>query len=75
VADWREMKLLLDTNIFLEIILEQDKTEDAKALLESAGENELFISDYSLHYMFGALGSDPANCLIYQRKIGIKGVV
>jgi predicted nucleic acid-binding protein len=43
------MKLLLDTNIFLEIILEQDKTEDAKALLESAGENELFISDYSLH--------------------------
>jgi hypothetical protein len=23
----------------------------------------------------GSLGSDPANCLIYQLKVGIKGVV
>jgi hypothetical protein len=43
------MKLLIDTNIFLEIILEQEKAVDAKALLESAGEHDLFISDYSLH--------------------------
>jgi uncharacterized protein len=43
------MKLLIDTNIFLEIILEQEKADDAKALLESAGKHDLFISDYSLH--------------------------
>jgi hypothetical protein len=43
------MKLLLDTNIFLEIILDQEKAADAKALLGSAGEHDLFVSDYSLH--------------------------
>jgi predicted nucleic acid-binding protein len=57
------MKLLLDTNIFLEIILEQDKTEDAKALLESAGENELFISDYLLHSIFWGFGVGPSQLL------------
>jgi len=43
------MKLLLDTNIFLEIILDQEKSPDAKALLSKSEENEFFISDYSLH--------------------------
>jgi len=43
------MKLLLDTNIILEIILDQEKSPDAKALLSKSEENEFFISDYSLH--------------------------
>ncbi len=43
------MKLLIDTNIFLEIILGQDKSEEAKALLEKAEVHNFFISDYSLH--------------------------
>ena len=43
------MRLLLDTNIFLEIILDQEKSPDAKALLSKGEENEFFISDYSLH--------------------------
>ena len=43
------MKLLLDTNIFLEIILDQEKSPDAKALLLKGDENECFVSDYSLH--------------------------
>jgi predicted nucleic acid-binding protein len=43
------MKLLLDTNIFLEIILDQEKSPDVKALLSKGEENEFFISDYSLH--------------------------
>jgi PIN domain nuclease of toxin-antitoxin system len=43
------MKLLLDTNIFLEIILDQEKSPDAKTLLSRGDENEFFISDYSLH--------------------------
>jgi predicted nucleic acid-binding protein len=43
------MKALLDTNIFLEIILSQERAEEAKNLLRKSGENELFMTDYSLH--------------------------
>ncbi len=43
------MKLLLDTNIFLEIILDQEKAEEAKRLLLQAGKYDFFMSDYSLH--------------------------
>ncbi|MBV6394921.1 MAG: hypothetical protein HFACDABA_00492 [Anaerolineales bacterium] len=43
------MKALLDTNVFLEIILSQERANDAKELLLKAGRNEFFITDYSLH--------------------------
>ena len=45
------MKLFIDTNIFLEIILEQEKAENAKALLLKTEDHEFFISDFSLHSM------------------------
>lgn len=43
------MKLLVDTNIFLEIILDQKRTEEAKAFLANPDAHELFMSDYALH--------------------------
>lgn len=43
------MKALLDTNIFLEIILSQERAEEAKELLLKSAEHEFFITDYSLH--------------------------
>jgi uncharacterized protein len=43
------MKLLLDTNIFLEVILEQERSEEVKKLLSKVEEYEFFISDFSLH--------------------------
>jgi len=43
------MRLLIDTNVFLEVILEQEKAEEARDLLTKTEEHELFISDYSLH--------------------------
>lgn len=43
------MKALLDTNIFLEIILSQEKAEEARNLLLRSSQHEFFISDYSLH--------------------------
>ena len=43
------MKALLDTNIFLEIILSQEKAEEAKNLLLKSEQHEFFITDYSLH--------------------------
>jgi len=43
------MKMLIDTNIFLEIILEQEKAEEAKQLLLRTDEHELCLTDYSLH--------------------------
>ncbi len=43
------MRLLIDTNIFFELILKQEKAEEAKNILSKTQEHELFISDYSLH--------------------------
>lgn len=43
------MGFLIDTNIFLEIILNQEQSETAKELLTKQGNKEFFISDYSLH--------------------------
>jgi len=45
----RGLKYLLDTNIFLEIILEQDRSQEAKAFLTNSEDSLLYISDYSLH--------------------------
>lgn len=42
------MSYLLDTNIFLEILLDQDKKEVCKNFLQTYA-GELFISDFSLH--------------------------
>ena len=43
------MRLLIDTNVFLEIILEQQNARQAKELLQETAEHEFFITDYSLH--------------------------
>ena len=43
------MRLLIATNIFLEVLLEQDRAEEARQLLTRTEEHEFFISDFSLH--------------------------
>ncbi|MDX6404874.1 MAG: hypothetical protein QOH70_2329 [Blastocatellia bacterium] len=43
------MKLLIDTNIFLEVLLEQRRAADARELLAKANQHICLISDFSLH--------------------------
>jgi hypothetical protein len=43
------MKLLLDTNIFLEIILDQERASEVKNLLVRTDQHDFYLSDYSLH--------------------------
>jgi len=43
------MRLLFDTNIFLEVILEQEKSDEVKQILTQTSKHECFISDFSLH--------------------------
>jgi len=43
------MRLFIDTNIFLEIILAQEKAKDAQELLSKIEEHYFFTSDFSLH--------------------------
>jgi len=42
---------LIDTNIFLEVLLEQERTEECKELLNKVLEGELtaFVTSFSLH--------------------------
>ncbi len=43
------MRLLVDTNVFLEVLLAQTKAGEAKELLGKINSHNFFISDYSLH--------------------------
>ena len=43
------MKLLIDTNVFLEILLKQPNSAKARKLLSATQKHEFFISDFSLH--------------------------
>lgn len=43
------MRLLADTNIFLEIILDQEKAGQAQKLLATGKGMEFFVSDFCLH--------------------------
>lgn len=43
------MKALIDTNILLEIFLDQEKADQARQLLDRSEEHEFFLSDFSLH--------------------------
>jgi predicted nucleic acid-binding protein len=49
MEDWNAMRLLLDTNIFLEVLLEQEQADEARSILSKADGHELFASDYTLH--------------------------
>ena len=40
---------LADTNIFLEILLNQDKAAEARAFLQSIDLGTIFMTDFSLH--------------------------
>lgn len=51
MENWREtrMRLLLDTNIFLELILEQKKSQEVRDLLLQMDRYEFFVTDFSTH--------------------------
>jgi predicted nucleic acid-binding protein len=43
------MKLLVDTNVFLEILLSDSRSDEAREFLENSNGHELFVSDFALH--------------------------
>ena len=43
------MRLLLDTNVFLEVLLEQANASPAIELFRNKAEHSLFLSDYAVH--------------------------
>jgi predicted nucleic acid-binding protein len=45
----KELNFLLDTNIWLERLLEQEKSLEVKKLLDTVPPDFLFISDFTLH--------------------------
>jgi len=48
------VNLFIDTNIALEIILDQERAEEARELLASSDQHRFFISDFSI-YSIGIL--------------------
>jgi predicted nucleic acid-binding protein len=43
------VRLLIDTNVFLELLLAQNQADQARRVLENTASHSLHISDYSLH--------------------------
>jgi predicted nucleic acid-binding protein len=43
------VRLLVDTNVFLELLLAQARADEAKNLLENRKAHELFLSNYAVH--------------------------
>lgn len=43
------MRLLVDTNVLLEVLLEQAKAQEARDLLQKTNAHQLFVSNYALH--------------------------
>ena len=43
------MRLFLDTNIFLEVLLDQTKAEEVTDLLSTGNRHNFFLSDFTLH--------------------------
>ncbi len=43
------MKYLLDTNVFLSILLDEEKAVESRSLLLKSSIHEFYISDFSLH--------------------------
>ena len=43
------MKLLIDTNIILEILLEQENQEQSRSLLEQVDRHDFYITDFAIH--------------------------
>jgi len=43
------MRLLIDSNVFLEVLLEQAESDAAKDFLVHSDKHNFFISDFSLH--------------------------
>jgi len=43
------MRLLIDTNLFIEVLLSQERADEARAFLENRKGHDLFVSDFTLH--------------------------
>jgi len=43
------MRLLVDTNLFIEVLLNQASSREARAFLENPKGHEIFVTDFALH--------------------------
>lgn len=62
--------ILIDTNVFLEVLLDQRKAADCKALLKkvSTGEKEAVVSHFSVHAVEALIG-DGSGLLDFLRNV------
>jgi len=43
------VRILVDTNVFLEVLLQREKAAEAQALFSRVHEHDFLVSDYTLH--------------------------
>jgi uncharacterized protein len=60
------MRLLIDTNVFLEVLLQQAQADAAAELLQNTSAHEFWLTDFALHSICVALWRNKAIPLLYQ---------
>jgi predicted nucleic acid-binding protein len=61
------VRVLLDANIFLEVLLAQERKEDVKRLLVADTSIDFFITDFSLHAIGVVLFRNKRNLDLFDR--------
>ncbi len=61
---------LLDSNIILELLLDQQRADEVETFLASAPTEQLFLSDFSLHSLGGDSLSSAESGHLYARGCG-----
>jgi predicted nucleic acid-binding protein len=71
------MSLLLDTNIFLEVLLGQERAEEARQLLSSSSQRTLYLSDFTLFSIGLKLfrSGTPSAFVEFVNDIVLRGIV
>ena len=71
------MNLLLDTNVFWEILLGQERAREARRLLERSSERTLYLSDFTLFSIALKLfrAGTPSVFVEFVNDIVLRGVV
>ena len=59
------MRLLIDTNVFLEVLLQQAQADAAAELLQNTSAHEFWLTDFALHSICVGLWRNKAIPILY----------
>ncbi len=70
-----KVRYLVDTNVWLERLLDQEKSEIASKFLDLIPTDELFVSDFSIHsYQLSIAQKYDLTIITFDKDFNVKGI-